>query len=207
MNVSVIVAHPNPRSFNHAIAQVAAATLRETGHQVVFHDLHQEQFAPVLHANEISRDAVLNGTLARHCEETAKADGIVIVHPNWWGMPPAILKGWVDRVLRPDVAYRFLEGDHGEGVPVGLLRAKAALIFNTANTPAVREREVFGDPLDTIWRNCIFGLCGVPRVHRRMFSVMVTSTKDQRAAWLMEVTQTIRDHFPSDAISVENAVR
>jgi NAD(P)H dehydrogenase (quinone) len=51
-----------------------------------------------------------------HCREIADVDGI-IVHPNWWGQPPAILKGWVDRVLRPGVAYRFLEGDAGEGVP------------------------------------------------------------------------------------------
>jgi len=54
-----------------------------------------------------------------------------VVHPNWWGQPPAILKGWIDRILRPGVAYQFLEGDAGEGVPVGLLKAETALIFNT----------------------------------------------------------------------------
>ena len=53
--------------------------------------------------------------VASHCEELARADGIIIVHPNWWGAPPAVLKGWVDRVFRPEVAYRFLEGDTGEG--------------------------------------------------------------------------------------------
>ena len=62
------------------------------------------------------------------------AEGIIIIHPNWWGMPPAILKGWVDRVMRPGVAYEFLEGDSGEGVPRGLLRARRAIVFNTSNT-------------------------------------------------------------------------
>jgi len=47
----------------------------------------------------------------------AIADGIVFVHPDWWGMPPAILKGWIDRVLRSGVTYQFLEGDDGEGIP------------------------------------------------------------------------------------------
>ena len=92
--------------------------------------------------------------VVRHCSEIASADGIIIVHPNWWGQPPAILKGWVDRVSRPGVAYRFLEGDGGEGVPVGLLKAETAIIFNTSNTPEEREATVFGDPLDNLWKAC-----------------------------------------------------
>ena len=125
---------------------------------------------------EIAKDAKLPAKIKKHCEEIAAADGIVIVHPNWWGQPPAILKGWVDRVIRPGVAYEFLEGDSGEGVPKGLLKAKAALVFNTSNTETQREKNVFGDPLETIWKNCIFGLCGVTNFHRRMFNVIVTST-------------------------------
>jgi glycosyltransferase involved in cell wall biosynthesis len=78
----------------------------------------------------------------------------------------------VDRVLRPDVAYRFLEGDSGEGIPVGLLQAKAALVFNTSNTPMERELAVFGDPLEMLWKNCIFGLCGVPMFLRKNFGVV-----------------------------------
>ena len=99
--------------------------------------------------------------MARHCEEIASADGIIIVHPNWSGMPPAILKGWIDRVLRMEVAYRFVANDQGEGVPVGLLQAKVAMVFNTTNTPDERERKVFGDPLETLWKNCVSDLCGV----------------------------------------------
>ena len=76
-------------------------------------------------------------------------------------MPPAILKGWIDRVLRMEIAYRFVANDKGEGVPVGLLKARAAIVFNTANTPEDRERETFGDPLESLWKKCVFDLCGV----------------------------------------------
>jgi putative NADPH-quinone reductase len=131
-----------------------------------------------------------------HCQELREADGIVLVHPNWWGMPPAILAGWVDRVVRPDVAYRFDEGDGGEGVPVGLLKAKHALILNTSNTPDERERNVFGDPLELIWKQCVFDLCGVRSVKRRMFNVVVTSTPDQRRQWLAEAAELTRELFP-----------
>ena len=142
------------------------------------------------------KDAVLAPDIQRHCEEIANADGIIIVHPNWWGQPPAILKGWVDRVIRPGVAYEFLEGDSGEGVPRGLLKAQTALIYNTSNTEAQREKNIFGDPLEMIWKNCVFSLCGVNNFHRRMFNVIVTSTAKQRKNWLDSVRKDIDIFFP-----------
>lgn len=161
-----------------------------------FHDLYQEGFDPVIPGLEIPSEATLSPEVAVHCEEIAAADGIVIVHPNWWGQPPAILKGWVDRVIRPGVAYNFLEGDDGEGVPVGLLKARAAIVFNTSNTPMAREEEVFGDPLESIWKKCIFDLCGVKTVHREMFGVVVTSTEEQRKEWLGRVKGVVSRYFP-----------
>ena len=135
MKLSLILAHPDPGSFNHAIAETARQTLLRSGHTVFFHDLYAENFDPILPAHEIPKDAALSAEIARHCAEIAAADGIIVVHPNWWGQPPAILKGWIDRVIRPGVAYEFLEGDDGEGVPVGLLKATTAVVFNTSNTP------------------------------------------------------------------------
>lgn len=199
MNVSVILAHPDPASYNHALANAALDVLLSNGHVVAFHDLYAEHFDPILLAREIARGADLDPVVAQHCTELAQANGIVIVHPNWWGQPPAILKGWVDRVLRADVAYRFLEGDSGDGVPVGLLRARVALVLNTSNTPREREERVFGDPLERLWRNCILDLCGVQSIHRRTFQVVVTSTPAQRAAWLAEVRDTVARLFPRTA--------
>lgn len=196
MNVSIILGHPNPGSFNHSIASTAATTLRRNLHQVTVHDLYQESFPPLLTPSELGKDVELDPVVARHCAEIAAADGIVIVHPNWWGMPPAILKGWIDRVLRQEVAYRFVANDQGEGVPLGLLKARRALVFNTANTPNERERATFGDPLELLWKRCVFDMCGVKRVHRRTFSVMISSTAAQREEWLAEVAETIDRTFP-----------
>jgi putative NADPH-quinone reductase len=196
MKISVILAHPRKGSFNHAIAGTAVSGLREAEHTVTFHDLYAEQFDPLLLHTEIARDASLPLLVSVHCREIAEADGIVIVHPNWWGMPPAILKGWIDRVLRPGVAYRFAETDSGEGVPIGLLKAQAVIIFNTSNTPALREQEVFSDPLERIWRDCIASFCGVPGFYRMMFGVVVTSTEEQRREWLGEVRKRVLEVFP-----------
>jgi NAD(P)H dehydrogenase (quinone) len=196
MRVSIILAHPHPGSFNHAIGEAVRNALRENGHTVRYHDLYAELFNPVMPFEEIPRDARLNPVIGSHCAEIAAAEGIVVIHPDWWGQPPAILKGWIDRVLRPGVAYRFLEGDGGEGVPVGLLQAKAALVFNTSNTTQDRELEAFGDPLERLWKDCIFSLCGIPVFHRRMFSVVVTSTDEERRGWLEEVRALVLRYFP-----------
>ncbi len=196
MNISVILAHPDPGSFNHAIASAACETIRTNGHNVNFHDLYKEKFDPLLPAGEFPKDAVLPPEIEMHCNEIASADGIIIVHPNWWGQPPAILKGWVDRVIRPGVAYEFLDGDDGDGVPNGLLNAQFAIVFNTSNTTMDRERDVFGDPLETLWKNCIFDLCGVPGFYRGMFSVIVVSSEKQREEWLAEVREIVNQYFP-----------
>lgn len=196
MRISIILAHPRRGSFNHAIADTAAASLRDCGHTVIVHDLYAEEFDPLLPHTEIPRDAPLPPAIARHCEEIAAAGGLIFIHPDWWGMPPAILKGWIDRVLRPGIAYRFAETDAGDGVPEGLLKARAAIVFNTANTPAGREQQVFGDPLERIWRDCIVSFCGIPVFRRRMFTVVVTSSEEQRNAWLAEVRQITAEVFP-----------
>jgi putative NADPH-quinone reductase len=196
MQITVIVAHPDRHSFNHAIAQTAVDHLRRNGHDVVFHDLYAERFDPILLADEISEEAHLSQAIKLHCEEISQAQGIIIIHPNWWGQPPAILKGWVDRVLRPGVAYGFVEDDKGEGVPVGLLRANTAIVLNTSNTQSERELQVFGDPLENLWKNCIFDLCGVKTFYRETFSVVITSTIKQRQEWLQKICRTLDKYFP-----------
>ena len=115
-----------------------------------------------------------------------------LVH-RWTDYVP---KGWVDRVLRPGVAYEFIGEDQGDGVPNGLLKAGSAIVFNTSNTITEREKNVFGDPLETIWKNCIFSLCGVNNFYRHTFNIMVVSTKTQRKQWLQEVQRTIDRIYP-----------
>jgi NAD(P)H dehydrogenase (quinone) len=195
MEISVILAHPDRHSFNHAIAHSAYRALERSGHSVCFHDLYEEGFDPMLPASELDTKGQPSLDIARYCEELQRSNGLVIVHPNWWGQPPAAMKGWIDRVFRPGVAYRFQEGDKGEGVPIGLLRAETAVIFNTSNTRPEREMREFGDPLDRLWKKCILEFCGVKKIVRETLSIVVTSTPEQRAEWLHQVEETVEASF------------
>ena len=199
MNVSVILAHPKPDSFNHAIAAAVVEALRTAGHTPFFHDLCAEEFDPLLPAAELDRDAVLPPWLEAHVAETVAADGLVFIHPNWWSAPPAILRGWCDRVLRQGRAYRFVPDGKGGGRPEGLLKAQQVVVFNTANTPQYKEESLLGDPLEVHWRKVVFGLCGVRQVRRRIFSPVITSTPEQRQEWLQETRATIANCFAQPA--------
>ncbi|MFZ2456027.1 MAG: NAD(P)H-dependent oxidoreductase [Candidatus Altiarchaeia archaeon] len=200
MKVLVVLGHPRKGSFNHAIADRCVSALKESGHIVFFHDLYEERFDPLITWDEIGSIDKANALTRKHCKELEEAEGIIIIHPNWWGQPPAILKGWIDKVFRAKVAYQFDAGDKGEGIPRGLLKARKAIVYNTSDTPPAREKKQFGDPLETTWKNCIFDFCGVKQFRRRTFSVIVTSTLEQRKAWLDEVSKDIGKEFPEGAI-------
>lgn len=196
MKISVILGHPYENSFNTAIAETAVTTLKHNGHVVMFHDLYQENFNPILTDKELISDITEDELVLCHQKEIKEADGIIIIHPNWWGQPPAILTGWVDRVLRENIAYAFSDDDNGGGIPIGLLKAKMGLVFNTSNTPMERENSVFGDPLERIWKDCIFNFCGVTIFDRIMFRVIADSTSVDRTEWLNEVRASVNKYFP-----------
>ncbi|WNM33620.1 NAD(P)H-dependent oxidoreductase [Streptomyces sp. Li-HN-5-11] len=119
--------------------------------------------------------------VALHQAEVATLDAMVFVHPNWWGMPPAVLAGWVQRVLAPGVAYKL---GAPEGEPEGLLRAGRALVLNTSDTPADREEAEFGDPLHRTWSACVLSYVGAADVRRVVFRTVTDSSGETRASWL-----------------------
>jgi NAD(P)H dehydrogenase (quinone) len=196
MNIFVLIGHQHQGSFCHAIAAAAVEELKAAGHTVVYHDLYAEKFDPILPHDEIPKGAPLDPVVEQHCREIAAADGYLVVHPNWWAMPPAILKGWLDRVMRQGVAYQF-----GPNGVEQLLAGRRAVVFTTSNTPRDDELRLYGDPLENLWKSCIFGLCGVDDFQRRNFESIVLSTPEQRAGWLAEVRSIVRQRFPAARVT------
>jgi len=203
MRILAIIAHPRSTSFCHSIFERAISTLKHAGHTIIINDLYADEFDPVLKADEAytvgdsieeallkTADPIVN----QYRQEINRAEGLLIVHPNWWGKPPAILAGWLDRVLVPGVAYRLQKA---EGEPDGLLSLNTALILNTSDTPHERELNVLGDPLQLIWENCVLPYCGAKSVERRMFSNVAGSDLQQRTIWLGEVEALAKKFFPT----------
>ena len=150
--VMLLLAHPRATSYCHALAERIGERLVDLGHEVRSHDLYAELFDPVLTAEESHTSGeAIESILARendpmvalHREELRRAEGLVVVHPNWWGMPPAILTGWIDRVVVPGVAYRLEEAT---GYPEPLAPIAELFVVNTSDTTDERERDLYKDP-------------------------------------------------------------
>lgn len=201
MMLMLLLAHPRPGSFCHALAERLGQRLISLGHQVQGHDLYAERFDPLLAGDEaytsgrtveshLAREP--DPVIARHREELRLVDGLVVVHPNWWGMPPAILVGWMDRVVVPGVAYRLPDAT---ATPRTLAPVKQLFVVNTSDTPAEREEAVFGDPLALIWGRCLPPFLGEPRVTRRVLRPVTDSTPAQRDQWLTELDSLVEQIF------------
>ncbi|MDZ7725938.1 MAG: NAD(P)H-dependent oxidoreductase [candidate division KSB1 bacterium] len=191
---SVIYAHPYDKSFNYAIYQTVLQTFVTLDIETFAHDLYKEQFNPVLTTAELGKKPTTDKLVQQYTRELMQSDILVFIHPNWWGQPPAILKGYIDRVIRPPHAYDFPEQDSGGGLPVGKLAGKTGIVFNTSNTEKDRENTYFHDPLEFIWNKCVFGFCGIDRYDRKMFRIIADSTHDERLNWLAEVREIITDN-------------
>lgn len=186
MKASVILAHPYPKSFNHAIFHTVCTALGRSGVEVFAHDLYAERFDPVLTGGELGSDRSEDPLVNRCAGELVGSDLLFFIHPNWWGQPPAIMKGYIDRVIRPPYSYDFPPGDQGGGLPIGKLKGKTGVVFNTSNTEEGREDNYFRDPLESIWMRCVFGFCGIERAYRKTFRIVADSDEKQRNAWLAE---------------------
>jgi NAD(P)H dehydrogenase (quinone) len=191
MRILEILCHPRPGSFNHTLAANAREHLRALGHEVFFHDLHEEGFDPVLDSSELSRLYSLDDLVQEHSRQLSLADGLVIFHPDWWSQPPAMLKGWVDRVFRQGVAYE-LEGEDGaEKKWKGLLSGKKGFVFCTSDA---EEGETVG-ALESLWKNAILGRCGM---EAECFVVrdMRGPEPSRRRDWVRFVTDRLGRAFP-----------
>lgn len=190
--VQVIVGHPDcANSFNGAIAQTAMNALTAQGFTPVLRDLYAEKFDPTMTLEETKNKASeAPAEMLAEMEQVKKCAGLIFIHPNWWGTPPAILKGWLDRVLRNGFAYGFTENGPWQG-----LNDKIVQVFTTSNTPRDVELQVYGDPLENFWKTIVFSLVGAQSFERRNFESIIMSDEQMRADWLAEVDATIRRRF------------
>ncbi len=131
----VVLAHPDPQSFNATIANTYCETVRECGQEAILRDLYAIGFDPVLKDSE--RPGTQRFALSRDVgDELAVIDGgdvFALVYPIWFGMPPAMMKGYIDRVLGTGVTHREIQDRAGQGV----LRNKRMVSITTSGTREV----------------------------------------------------------------------
>lgn len=155
MNILIIYAHPNHKSFNGAILKQVQDHL-DLKHTVKLLDLYAEKFNPVLYFDEDHRrrDMAVDPDTQTYRNLITWADKLIFIFPVWWSGMPAILKGFIDRVFASGFAYSYKKMGMA-----GHLNGKTAWIITTHNTPGFLTP--FVQDYGKVLKRQIFSMCGI----------------------------------------------
>lgn len=185
MNILLIYCNPNSESYSNAIKEILTEVCSDNGHDVRVRDLYALNFNPVLTITEM--EAVKRGDIPDEIKEEHDhiriAELIILIYPLWWNGPPALLKGYVDRVFSYGFAYAYNE----QGA-VKLLTAKNIIIFTPNGTPKdIYEKNGRYSSINQAMHDGIFRFCGMNVLAHYYFCSGRKSTLPERIAGLGEV--------------------
>jgi len=182
--VFLVYSHYDDKSFNAAIKNTFIENVKKNGHEVDFVDLYKEKFNPV-YAGEKPDEVVLD-----HQKRIEISDVIVLIAPIWNFRMPAILEGWIDKVLAPPWAFKFKKLFGNYGYPIGNLKDKSAIVFCTYGSPQFAIRTFFLNMPTKRLRRGVFNICGITNViYKRFFAVPFVSD-EKRKKYLKDVEKT-----------------
>ena len=182
--IFIVYGHYNDQSFNAAIKDTFIQSAKENGHEVDLVDLYREKFNPVFAGEEPEEDVL------DHRRRIERCDTIVLIAPIWNFRMPAIVEGWIDKVLAPPWAFTFKQLVGNYGYPQGNLKNKKAIIFCTYGSPRLAITTFFLNlPIRRLKRG-VFYICGIKNIiYKRYFAVPFVNEKT-RKKFLEDVKKT-----------------
>jgi NAD(P)H dehydrogenase (quinone) len=189
MRALVVYCHPDPASFTAAVRDLVLAKLQAAGAEVRLHDLYATGFHPILSRDEWQGylDCPANcAPVDAQVADLRWCDTLIFVYPTWWYGLPAILKGWLDRVMLPDVAFLMPDGAN-QTIRPGLHHISRLGVFTTCGASRWLTWFVGAPGKRTLTRGV--GLLLKPR-KRSAFAahyLMDSSTPESRRSHLLRV--------------------
>lgn len=194
MKHAIILAHPKPSSFCATIARTCAEHLRANDHEVVVRDLYALDFDPRLKAEEMPtpHGATPAPDVVAERQALSGIRSLIFVYPFWFNAPPAILKGYVDRVLGMGFGYASISG-RMEGLLDGITLAS----FSTSGAPEHWVNSTGAlKSLMSVFDLHLCGVCGLRLLDHSHFGGVVSNMTDEAAADILErVRQTLDAMF------------
>ena len=201
MNILIVFAHPEPKSFTGALKELAVETLTGAGHEVRVSDLYAQGFSPVAGAGDFtqrmnpdylqvffeqghaSRTGTTAPDVAAEQEKLSWADLVIFQSPVWWFSVPAMMKGWFDRVLAVGYAYDF-----GVWYDNGFMRGKKAMLsLTTGGPPSIYTPQGLNGDIRVILWPIIHGtlqFCGFTVLEPFIAFGAMTADENLRAEYL-----------------------
>lgn len=181
--ITIINGHPRVSSFNTALAEAYSRGAIAGGAQVRMITIANLDFSPNL-ANGYHKRMDLEPDLLAAWEHIRWADHLVWVHPVWWGGLPALMKGFIDRLFLPGLAYAYRKDSIFWDK---LLKGRTARIITSLDQPSFIYRMLFGRPSVNQLKKATLEFCGVKPVKVTYVGIIRSSTEKQRENWLAKV--------------------
>ena len=191
----VVLAHPRNPSFNRQVCDTYIAGVQALGHEVVLRDLYAMNFNPIASADEAWTRPPTGpaADVQVEMDHLLAADVVTFISPVWWISPPAIMKGWLDRVLRGG-GFAYGYGPNG---PRGSLVGKSGLVFTSSGSTEFEfesSRKI--DAIRVMWGVGTVEFCGIRLLdHLHFGPVGSRCTADMAAGYLQQVKDTVQRHF------------
>jgi len=189
MRVAVVFNHPYKGSFCNAILESVKTGLETGKHEMDLFHLDHDHFNPVMTAEDLKAFAnrsPVDSEVIRYSERLKKADHLVFIFPIWWELMPALMKGFIDKVIFPGVAYDYSNDSNTRMKPL-LKNIKGLTIITTMNTPGILYKFLFGNAIQKALLRGTFWKLGYK--NRKWINLdMVKSASDKkRKRWLKKI--------------------
>ena len=196
MKTLIVFTHPHEGSYCHAILGAVQKGLKQGGHACKVINLNKDGFNPVLRTKDLKAFAELGrGDIAALSEldpivlsykkKLEWAERLVMIFPIWWMTMPAIMKGFIDKVIFPGVAYEM----DGGRLKSRLKNLRQVTVISTMNTPADVYRDRFGNSIEGSLVKGTFNQIGIHDVEWISLNMVKQVGEEVRAQWLEELEE------------------
>ncbi|WP_075590024.1 NAD(P)H-dependent oxidoreductase [Labilibacter marinus] len=191
----IIYAHPSEDSFSKQLVERIKG-YSETLNKVIVRDLYEMNFNPVLTKEELKQ--LKNGNIAKDVDQEQEyfeeADIISFVYPLWWASYPAILKGYIDRVLAYGFGYQV-----GENGLEGLLGGRGVILHTSMGNAITEEDEEKLLPNLTLTQGQeVFGFCDMEVMQHFFYPQIMSITNQEKEDFIVSTVEFYKELFISD---------
>ena len=191
MKTLVVYNHPYEGSFCHAILEkvVEGALLKG---EVDVIDLDNDKFNPVMSQEDLLgfiKHKIVDEKAQDYAERIREADNLVLIFPIWWELMPAMMKGFIDKVVFPGTFYEYTKSGYGMKTLVPNL--KKVTVITTMNTPKLIYRLIYGNALKNALVKGTFKKAGIKNVEWISFNMVKSSSVEKRNSWLETVKRKL----------------
>lgn len=188
MRTLIVYNHPYDGSFCHSILDTVKKGILESGNEVDIINLDSDGFNPVMSGEDLlafRNHKVVDKQAIDYIKRLKQADHLVIIFPIWWELMPAMMKGFIDKVIFPGSIYSYTKS--GYGMKTMLNNLKSTTVITTMNTPKLVYKFVYGNAIKKALVKGTFKKIGFKNVKWISFNMVKSSSDKKRKKWLNNI--------------------